>query len=103
MAKFVFGAQYFRPPNPPRTDWRRDLASMSSHGMNTVKFWACWSWMHRSADEVNFDEFDELMDLAHENKLEVVVNVILENAPYWLAHEAPHSRYVDHEGASHRS
>jgi beta-galactosidase GanA len=96
--RFVFGTQYFRPPNPPRADWSRDLALIRAHGMNTVKLWACWSWMHRSPESVSFDELDELMDLARENDLDVVVNIILENAPYWLERAAPHSRYLDHEG-----
>jgi beta-galactosidase GanA len=97
MTRFVFGTQYFRPPNPPRADWGRDLASIRSHGMNTVKFWACWSWMHRSAETVDFAELDELMELARKNELDVVINIILENAPYWLERESPHCRYVDHE------
>jgi beta-galactosidase GanA len=98
MSRFVFGAQYFRPPNPPRADWASDLAAMRSHGMNTVKLWACWSWMHQSPATIDFDELDELMKLAHQNELDVVVNLILEDAPYWLEHQSPHCRYLDHEG-----
>jgi len=96
--RFVFGTQYFRPPNPPRSDWDRDLALIRGHGMNTIKVWACWSWMHRSPETVSFEELDELMNLACQHDLDVVVNLILENAPYWLERDAPHCRYVDHEG-----
>lgn len=95
---YVFGAQYYRPPNPPAADWARDLARMRQHGMNTVKYWASWSWIHRARDVFDFDELDELMDLAAEQDLAVVINLILENAPYWLEREAPEARYHDHEG-----
>ena len=94
----VVGAQYYRPPNPPADDWGRDLARMRAAGMNTVKFWACWSWMQPSGSDIDFDDLDRLMDLASENDLRVVINVILENAPYWLEALEPAARYHDHEG-----
>lgn len=100
LPAFAFGTQYYRPPNPPRTDWWRDLARVRQHGMNTVKFWASWSWMHRARGQVEFDELDELMELAAASGLAVVLNTILENAPYWLEREAPHTRYVAHDGQS---
>ncbi|MDQ1495602.1 MAG: beta-galactosidase [Actinomycetota bacterium] len=93
----VVGAQYYRPPNPPRDDWARDLASMRASGMNTVKYWACWSWMQPSPDGIDFDDLDRLMDLAADNDLHVVINTILENAPYWLEDAEPQARYHDHE------
>jgi beta-galactosidase GanA len=71
---------------------------MRSHGMNTVKYLASWSWIHRAPGSFAFDELDELMDLAHANGLAVVLNVMLENAPYWLEHQVGHARYHDHEG-----
>lgn len=95
---FPFGAQYYRPPNPPRQDWKRDLFRMKEHGFNTVKLWACWSWMNpRPADYV-FDDLDELMTLAEDAELAVVINVILENCPYWLAKAHPEGRYLAHDG-----
>jgi beta-galactosidase GanA len=92
------GAQYYRPPNPPRDDWNRDLRRMRELGFTTVKLWACWSWMHRADGSIDFGELDELMDLAQGAGLRVVVNTILENAPYWLEREAPKARYVDAQG-----
>jgi beta-galactosidase GanA len=92
------GAQYFRPPNPPRADWARDLRRMREAGFTTVKLWAVWGWMHHPNGAIDFDELDELLDLAAENELRVVVNTILESAPYWLQHRTPEARYLDHEG-----
>jgi beta-galactosidase len=95
---FVFGAQYYRPPNPPREDWDRDLARMREFGFNTVKYWACWSWVAGRPEDPNYSELDELMDLADKHRLRVVMNVILEDAPYWLEGRHPHTRYRDDQG-----
>ena len=94
----TLGAQYYRPPNPPRKDWRRDLERMREAGLNTVKLWACWSWIESRPGEYDFADLDELTAYADELGLRIVVNTIIENAPYWLEAEAPHARYVDNEG-----
>jgi beta-galactosidase GanA len=56
LGSIVIGAQYYRPPNPPRSDWERDLQLMANSGMNTVKFWACWSWMNPERDRFDFED-----------------------------------------------
>lgn len=94
----VVGAQYYRPPNPPRAAWSRDLQLMRRHGFNTVKLWCCWSWMGPQPGRCDFDDIDELMDLAQAHELRVVLNIILEDAPYWLEGAQPQARYVDSEG-----
>ena len=58
--RIVVGAQYYRPPNPPSPDWGRDLRMMADAGMNTVKFWACWSWMNPEKDRYDFADLDRL-------------------------------------------
>jgi beta-galactosidase GanA len=94
----VFGAQYYRPPNPPRTDWARDLQRLRDVGFDTVKLWACWSWIDGSPDGSDYADLDELMQIAEAVGLRVVLNTILENAPYWLARRHPEARYHDNEG-----
>ena len=93
----VIGAQYYRPPNPPRADWERDLRLMAESGMNTVKLWACWSWMNPERDRFDFEDLDVLVDIADRVGLGVVVNIILEDAPYWLEEDHPEARYRDAE------
>jgi beta-galactosidase GanA len=97
MSGQILGAQYYRPPNPPRSDWNRDLGRMRDAGLTTVKYWACWSWMGASPGSIDFADLDELMDLAHRHDLGVVVNTILENAPYRLEQRWPEARYLDHQ------
>lgn len=54
--------------------------------------------MHRADGSVDFAELDELMDLAAENGLNVDLNIILENSPYWLEERYPEARYMAHDG-----
>jgi len=70
---------------------------MRHAGFNTVKFWACWSWMAPTSHVVDFADLDELLDLARANDLRVVLNTILENAPYRLEQQWPEARYLDAE------
>lgn len=93
-----YGAQYYRTPNPPSTDWKRDLREMKARGMNTVRLWAMWSWIHTSANEYDFSELDALMDLCNEIGLKALIQVILENAPSWLVLEHPEAKYVANDG-----
>ena len=93
-----YGAQYYRTPNPPRTDWERDLREMKKQGMNTVRLWAMWSWIHRHDDNFDFSELDSLMGLCDEICLKALVQVILENAPPWLVRKYPEAKYVANDG-----
>lgn len=95
---FYFGAQYYRPPNPKPEDWERDLENMNELGFNILKIWAMWTHIHIAEDRYDFSDFDRLMDLSAKKNLKVVISVILENAPYWLAVKHPESRYEAHDG-----
>jgi beta-galactosidase len=97
LLPFVIGAQYYRPPNPPRSDWSRDFGRMKAAGMNTAKLWACWSWMNPKPNAYDFADLDELTQLARGQELGLVVNLILEDAPYWLEQAHPEARYRDAE------
>ncbi|MQY59941.1 MAG: hypothetical protein GH144_10150 [Clostridia bacterium] len=94
----VYGAQYYRTPNPPQSEWAKDLRNMKQLGFNTVKFWAMWNHMHPAPGEFDFSHFDRLFELAAENELQVVISLIIENAPYWLVQKYPYTRYVAHDG-----
>jgi len=54
-AFFPYCAQYYRTPNPPERDWERDLREMKAQGMNTVRLWAMWSWIHTSEGQADPD------------------------------------------------
>lgn len=95
---FAYGAQYYRPPNPPSKVWSKDFEQMSQLGFNTVKLWAMWNYTHPSKDEFDFSELDELVALGEKKNFNVVISLILENAPHWLSQGHPEARYEGQDG-----
>jgi beta-galactosidase len=79
-----FGSQYYRAPSPHAEDWERDLKNMAALGFNMVKFWVQWRWNHPAEDEFYFDDIDQLMEIAHKNKLKVMLNTVFDVAPAWI-------------------
>ncbi len=84
-----FGAQYYRAPTPKPSEWKSDMVAMRAAGFNTIKIWAQWRWNQPAEDEFYFDDLDQLMDLAHDHGLNVVINTILDCAPAWLYRKYP--------------
>jgi beta-galactosidase GanA len=78
-----YGAQYYRPPFPERNCWERDFKNMRELGFTCVKLWAVWNWIEPKQGKFHFDDLDKLTELAAENHLKVIINIIPEGAPYW--------------------
>jgi beta-galactosidase len=57
---------------------------MAELGFNMVKFWVQWRWNHPAEEKFSFDDIDRLMDLAHQNKLRVMLNTVFDVAPAWI-------------------
>lgn len=96
---FVYGTQFYRPPNPPREDRRKALEQIAYElKFNTIKIWVMWNWCNPEPDIYDFDEIEEIMTICDDLGLRVVVNTILETAPYWLDERHPEARYVNAGG-----
>lgn len=95
---FLFGAQYYRAPTPEPQCWEQDLKHMKDMGFNTIKYWVQWRWSHREPDSFYFEDLDNLMELAHQNGLEVTLNVIFDVAPVWLYKQYPDAKQVSIKG-----
>lgn len=93
-----FGSQYYRAPSPHREDWDRDLQRMSELGFNTVKYWIQWRWNNPAEGEYNFDDIDELMDLAQKYNLKVMLNTIFDVAPAWIYEKYPDASMITLSG-----
>ncbi|MHB1462055.1 MAG: beta-galactosidase [Armatimonadota bacterium] len=93
-----FGAQYYRAPTPNRSEWAKDLDQFKAAGFNTLKYWAQWRWNNPRPGEYDFTDLDELMDLAAERGLKVIINVIFDVAPSWLFKQYPECRMVTADG-----
>ncbi len=93
---FVYGTQFYRPPNPPREERAAALEQIAGPlGFNTIKVWVMWNWCNPEPGVYDFEELDEIMDTCDRLGLRVVVNTILETAPYWLGEQHPDARYVN--------
>jgi len=68
------------------------MAHMRELGMDSIKFWAQWRWIHREQDAFYFDTLDELMDLAQKHELQVTINTIFDVTPLWLFDTYPDAR-----------
>lgn len=95
---FIYGAQYYRAPNPPRGERRRDIEQMARLGFNVVKLQAHWNWINYGPGAFDFDEIKEMMDYAAQNGLGVILMSNLENAPWWLVQQHPEARYRTADG-----
>ncbi len=96
---FVYGTQYWRPPNPPRDQHRYHLEKIKRElGFNLVKLHLQWHWHHREPERFMFDEIHEIFDICESLDLSVMLKLSLECAPYWLEHEHPETRYVNANG-----
>ena len=54
--------------------------------------------MHVSPDQIDFAHLDRLLSICEKVGLKAVIQVILENAPYWLIQKHPEARYVASDG-----
>lgn len=98
MKDYTFGFQYYRAPTPHKEDWERDLKKIKSDGFNTVKLWVQWRWSNPKKGVYNWQDLDELMDIAERVGLGVVLNFILDVVPVWVAKKYPQSLMVTANG-----
>lgn len=94
-----FGFQYYRSPTPFKDQWENDLRSIAEQGFNCVKYWVQWRSSGAKEGVYQFDDIQELMDIAHRNGLKVVLNVIFDVAPAWFFRKYPDSKMIAADGS----
>ena len=87
-----------RDPAPEREAWRRDLATIKSLGFNSVKTWVDWASAEPERGRYRFDALDQLLSLAGEAGLKVIVQVYTDAAPEWLGKRYSDSSFVSDQG-----
>ncbi len=98
-ATFYYGAQYYRPPNPPRSQHRFHLERIKQElGFNLVKLRIQWNSVERKPGDYDIAEYDEIFDICDAIGLGVLAEINLETAPYWLERAHPEARYVSANG-----
>ncbi|MFA5859760.1 MAG: beta-galactosidase [Elusimicrobiota bacterium] len=92
------GAQYYRPPFPHKKYWDDDLKKMRDTGLHAAQLWACWGWIEPEPGKFNYEDYDELINLADKNGLKIVISTIAEIQPFWIHRVVPDSMMVNHVG-----
>lgn len=90
--------QYYRPSFPERKDWARDLVRIRDVGIDAVQLWVTWGWVEAEPGCYVFDDYDEIIRLASDAGLEVIVSTIAEVQPFWIHRLVPDSLMIDHLG-----
>jgi len=97
-SRIFIGAQYYRPPNPRREDWDRDLHRAKETGLEVIRVWMYWATVHPDSETWYWKDYDLLFDAAERNRVRVLLQYMPEAAPYWFAEQYPDTRYVDKDG-----
>jgi len=96
---FLYGTQYWRPPNPPEDQHEFHLTRIKKElGFNVVKIRLQWNWLERERGVLHMDEVEKMFALCDGQGLGVIAEINLETAPYWLEEQHPESRYVNAKG-----
>ena len=88
-----------RNPAPEKEAWRRDLAAIRSLGFNSIKTWVDWASSEPERGRYRFDALEQLLALADEAGLRVIVQIYTDAAPDWLGKRYPDSSFVTDQGA----
>ena len=94
----ILGTQYYRPPNPRREDWERDLDMIKAHGIELIRTWMYWSRVNPREGVWTWEEYDQLLELAAERGLKVLIQLMCDAPPYWFEQKYPETRYLDANG-----
>src|SRR5437899_1062019 len=97
---FPYGAVYFRKSNPPEQDWARDHQTAARIGMNTFRHWFMWSAIEVAPGKYDWRDYDQMMDLAAQNGIKVVIAELVTAAPEWMFRKYPHARYRPSDGST---
>jgi beta-galactosidase len=95
---FPSGAVYFRKSNPPVADWLKDHKTASQIGMNTFRHWLMWSAVEVAPGVWDWSDYDQMMDLAGQTGIKVILATLDTTAPEWAFRKYAHARYLASDG-----
>ncbi len=101
--EFVYGTEFFRPPNPPRA-LRHDMlkAIARDYKFNIIRIYCSWVYLNPEPGRFDFTEVEEVLNDCDQLGLKVLMGAVIEEAPYWLEAAHPESRFVDALGEPQR-
>ncbi len=87
-----------REPAKHREQWKEDLQTIRSLGFNSIKCWIDWATVEPKQGQYNFKNLEQLLDLADEVGLRVIVQMYMDSAPEWLGEAYPDASFVTDKG-----
>jgi beta-galactosidase len=101
--EFIYGAEFFRPPNPPRALRRQMLEAIArEYKFNIIRIYCSWVYLNPEPGKFDFNEVEEILDECDRLGLKVLMGAVIEEAPYWLEAAHPEARFVDALGEPQR-
>ena len=88
-----------REPAAERDRWQRDLQTIRELGFNSVRTWADWATAEPVRGQYHLAALDQLLTLADQNGLKVIVQLYTDSAPDWLGRRYPDASFVTDQGA----
>ena len=90
-------------PTAHRDEWRRDLQTIKRLGFNSIKCWVDWASSEPARGHYRFDALEQLLTLADEAGLRVIVQFYTDSAPEWLGAAYPDAGFVTDQGVRIKS
>lgn len=81
-----------RNPSAERDRWRSDLEAIKALGFNSIRSWVDWAGAEPVRGRYRFDALDQILELAGETGLKVVLQVFPDPQPDWLGKQYPDAR-----------
>jgi beta-galactosidase len=92
-----------RDPAAERQQWLSDLRTIKATGFNTVKTWVDWATTEPREGEFHLEGLKQLLDLAQQTGLRVIVQVYADSAPDWVGRKYPDAEFVTSTGVKIQS
>ncbi len=92
-----------RHPRRERAEWLRQLETIKRLGFNSVKTWVDWSTAEPRPGVFDMRDLRQLLELAQQAGLKVIVQVYADSAPDWVGEKFPHAEFVTATGVHIRS
>jgi beta-galactosidase GanA len=101
--EFIYGAEFFRPTNPPRALRHEMLKAIANeYKFNIIRIYCSWVYLNPEPGKFDFTEIEEVLNDCDQLGLKVLMGAVIEEAPYWLEAAHPESRFVDALGVQQR-
>ena len=92
-----------RHPRRERGQWLAQLRTIKRLGFNSVKTWVDWATAEPRPGVFDLRDLRQLLALAQQARLKVIVQIYADSAPGWVGEKFPHAEFVTATGVHIRS